>query len=243
MTQLSYPWVSTAGDRVIHVDDLVDIANSQFPTGVYDGLTVTADGSNLSVAEGTACIAGVFYRNTAAVSLTPAASTKSYVVVRLTAADRAVVLAMLAGSAGAFPTLTQTTAVYEIALASVDTSVATTPTDTRYDTALCGVYANPNHDSGWKQIVAGSSTVNYRKIGSVVYVHASYSAAVPENSVYSGPTLPAGFRPAHEAFGSGRGSSLLYPAAGVIGTDGVVKIRNNHSAQVPNIAASFTYAV
>lgn len=209
MTQLSYPWVSTAGDRVIKVGDLADIFNSQFPTGVFDGLTVSADVANLVVAAGAACVNGIMYRNTDDVTLTPAVSAKSYVVLRLTAADRAVVVAMLAGSAGAYPVLTQTDAVYEIALAKVDTSVNNTPTDTRSDPSVCGIIAPRGYRrplmqgvslvtwvSGWTGANASLSrdgdTVAFHIYGSW-----GFGAVVPTTGAVSiiVATIPEAYRP------------------------------------------------
>ena len=243
MTQLSYPWVSTASDRVIHVDDLTDLTNSQFPTGVFDGLTVTADGGDLSVSAGTACVNGVLYRNTAAVTLTPAASTKSYVVLRLTAANREVVLAMLAGSSSAYPTLTQTAAVYEIALASVDTSVSTTPTDTRYDTTLCGVYAQPGHDTGWTQVVSTSLTLNYRRIGKQVFVRFEVNGGILANSTYTwADVIPAALRPtsfvALSSYGAAYGRSKS--AATITGS---ITVTNHENVTVSYFAGNGTWLI
>lgn len=224
MTEYSYPWTAVAGDRTRTADTAADVYGSLVATGVIDGLTSALNGANVDVAAGVAMVEGRYYRNTATVSLTPDASKKSYVVLRMTSASKEVVLAMLAGSAGAYPALTQSAGVYEIAIAAVDTTVApVTVTDTRADTTLCGLYAKPGHDTGW--LVDG--IVNYRKVGNTVYAQWYRNTNITAGSAATIGTLPAGYRP---TVGQWAVSCSRKLQTGVVNTDGTIVITNSDTA-------------
>ena len=235
MTQYSYPWTAVAGDRTRTADTAADIYNSLNPTGVMDGLTCALSGGNVTVSAGTANVEGRYYRNTATVTLTPEASKKSYVVLRMDATSRDVSVALLAGTNTALPTLTQTAALYEVALAAVDTTlVPATVTDTRYDASVCGVLAPRGLDSGW--LVAG--IVNYRKIGSTVYAQWYRNTNIAAGATVTVGTLPAGYRPTMTTAVSC--SRALQ--GGTVSNTGVISITNSDSVATTHFG-SVTFAI
>lgn len=158
MAEYSFPWeVVVAGDReVAAATERRVIADYGF-IGVVGGLVPTKNGTgSVDIAAGSAIVKDARYANTATLNLVPPAGTrKDFVVVRYTAADRAIVAAVLQGTSGAFPALTQTAAVYEIAIASIDNSGgAFVVTDTRTVPNLCVMPRK--HDIGEPFMFAGT---------------------------------------------------------------------------------------
>lgn len=174
MAEQSWPWSSVAGDRPV-ASGMVKQANADAGfIGVIGGLTPTKVGSTVQVAAGSAIINGVTYVLDATATVTPSAGTrKDYVILRFSSAARSITLVNLEGTSGAFPTLTKTDAVYEIAIASIDNSAgAFTVTDTRADTTLCG--RKTFTQAGIGQITAAAGTT-----GSAVVTFPRAYSAVP----------------------------------------------------------------
>jgi hypothetical protein len=224
------------GDRVVTAGDETAIMKALFPTCVLAGLAPTKNGSDtVDVAAGGAVIEGYRYINSGTTSIVPAAGTrKDYLVVQLDITNRTAVLAVHQGTSGAFPSLTRSATVHEIAIASIDNSAgAFTVADKRADFALCGML-----DTGWitTGLTAESGwalgTYGYRVKNGVLYLSVPISRTgatiTPDstgNVTGTDPTLftmPAGYRPSFScglaSGGNSRGASFI------INTDGQVSL-------------------
>lgn len=148
---------SSGGDRVYDAADFAGYFAKLVTNGIFyantNNLKVTAsDGMQVSVAPGNAWIKGYAYENTLPLELTIATANGTYsridrVVLRLSAVDRNITLAVKTGTALDLPippALTRTAEVYELGLADVLVGkgvVSITQdkiTDTRLNSALCG---------------------------------------------------------------------------------------------------------
>lgn len=148
---------SSGGDRVYDASDFAGYFAKLVTNGIFyvdtNNLKVTAsDGMHVLVAPGSAWIRGYAYENTLPLELTLATANGAQpridrVVLRLSAVDRNIALAVKTGAAQETPippALTRTVEVYELGLADVLVGkgvVAITQdkiTDTRLDSALCG---------------------------------------------------------------------------------------------------------
>ena len=148
---------SSGGDRVYNAADFAGYFGKLVSNGIFtktaDNLQViAATGMNIKVQAGSAWIDGYSYENTDALTL--AVSTADginpridRVVLRWSAVDRNIQLAVKAGAAAANPSapaLTRNSNVYELGLADiavgkgVTTVIAGNITDTRLNTSLCG---------------------------------------------------------------------------------------------------------
>lgn len=190
MAEKSWPWLAVGGDRTVTADmERQAQADAGF-IGVIGGLTPTKNGTSVTVAAGSAIINGVMYVLDALTSVTPSAGTrKDYIILRYSAANRAVNLVVLEGTSGAFPTLTQTTAVYEVALASVDNSSgAFVVADTRADATLCGIRRRMETGTGGNAALAADTnalvTITFAKpftVAPVVVVGLMTTVATPND--------------------------------------------------------------
>ena len=241
MAEHSYPWEEiVAGDR-----DVAAAVERQFNAapgfiGVEGGLAPTKDGATVRISPGAALINGVRYINDAELVLTPAAGTrKDYVVIRYTAADRVAVAAVLEGSSSAFPALTQTSAVYEIAIASVDNSAgAFTVLDTRDAPGLCrmadfihtvGAAGEPAFQNSWVNFSGANGPAQFAKsAGGLVTV----MGVIKSGTVSTVPafTLPAGFHPAYQRmfWVNSNGATGLV----AVNSNGEVHVRSGSNAYV-----------
>lgn len=148
---------SSSGDRVYDASDFAGYFSKLVTNGIFyadaNNLKVTAsDGMHVLVAPGSAWIRGYAYENTLSLELTLATANGAQpridrVVLRLSAVDRNIALAVKTGAALELPVppaLTRTVEVYELGLADVLVGkgvVSITQdkiTDTRLDSALCG---------------------------------------------------------------------------------------------------------
>jgi len=148
---------SSGGDRVYNAADFAAYFGKLVSNGIFsktaDNLRVTAaSGMNVSVQAGSAWIDGYSYENTAPLTLAvPTADGINpridRVVLRWSAVDRNIRLAIKPGSAAANPSapaLTRTSNVYELGLADIAVGRAAAVitagdiTDTRLNTNLCG---------------------------------------------------------------------------------------------------------
>lgn len=149
---------SSGGDRLYDAADFAGYFSKLVTSGIFytaaSNLQVTpGSGMSLSVAAGSAWIKGYAYENTDALqlNLSTADGVKpriDRVVLRLSAAERAVYLAVLTGTPSdnpAAPALTRTNDTYELGLAEIlipkgaVSVVAQNITDTRLNQALCGL--------------------------------------------------------------------------------------------------------
>jgi len=148
---------SSGGDRVYDAADFAGYFAKLVTNGIFyadvNNLKVTvSEGMQVSVAPGSAWIKGYAYENTLPLQLSLTTANGTYpridrVVLRLSAVDRNIVLAVKTGTALDLPVppaLTCTAEVYELGLADVLVGkgvVSITQdkiTDTRLDSALCG---------------------------------------------------------------------------------------------------------
>ena len=148
---------SSGGDRVYNAADFAGYFSKLVSNGIFsktaDNLKVNAtSGMNIQVQPGSAWIDGYCYENTE--PLTLAVSTADginpridRVVLRWSAVDRNIVLAIKAGASAASPSasaLTRNSNVYELGLADISVGrgaaviTAGDITDTRLNTNLCG---------------------------------------------------------------------------------------------------------
>ena len=148
---------SSGGDRVYDAADFAGYFAKLVTNGIFyadtNNLKVTAsDGIHISVAPGSAWIKGYAYENTQPLELVLATANGVYpridrVVLRLSAVDRSITLAIKTGvplDLPVAPSLTRTAEEYELGLADVLVGkgvVSITQdkiTDTRLNSALCG---------------------------------------------------------------------------------------------------------
>ena len=149
---------SSGGDRVYSATDFAAYFGKLVSNGIFyasgTNLQVTpGSGMALSVAAGSAWINGYSYENTDALTLNLATASGvnpriDRVVVRFSAVERRIYLATLTGTPSEVPvapTLTRTNDIYELGMADVlvpkgsVTITALNITDTRLNTALCGL--------------------------------------------------------------------------------------------------------
>jgi len=149
---------SSSGDRVYSATDFAAYFGKLVSNGIFyaasTNLQVTpGSGMAVSVASGSAWINGYSYENTDALelNLTTASGVNpriDRVVVRFSAVERRIYLTVLTGTPAAVPvapTLTRTDDTFELGLADVlvpkgsVTVSALNITDTRLNTALCGL--------------------------------------------------------------------------------------------------------
>ena len=149
---------SSGGDRVYSATDFAAYFGRLVSNGIFyaasTNLQVTpGSGMAVSVAAGSAWINGYSYENTDALelNLTTASGVNpriDRVVVRFSAVERRIYLAMLIGTPSEVPvapTLTRTNDIYELGIADIlvpkgsVTISALSITDTRLNTALCGL--------------------------------------------------------------------------------------------------------
>ncbi len=149
---------SSDGDRVYDAADFASYFGKLASNGVFyataNNLQVTAgSGMMVKVAAGSAWINGYSYENTEALTL-PLATADGInpridrVVIRWSLVNREIKLAVLTGSAvpsPVVPALTRTADTYELGIADIlvpqgsAVVIADNITDTRLDTALCGL--------------------------------------------------------------------------------------------------------
>ena len=149
---------SSGGDRVYSATDFAAYFGKLVSNGIFyaapTNLQVTPDsGMAVSVVAGSAWINGYSYENTDALVLNLATASGvnpriDRVVVRFSAVERRIYLATLTGTPSEVPvapTLTRTNDIYELGIADVlvpkgsVTITALNITDTRLNTALCGL--------------------------------------------------------------------------------------------------------
>jgi len=246
MAQYSYPWTSIAGDRKRNRDTDSKIYGDLYPNCVYGGLTVTRDGSNAVVAAGSAVVKGRRYASTASETLTPTNGVYSTIVLRMTAADRNVVLVSKAGNSSAYPTLTQTDSVYELPIANVNALGSPfTLTDVR------PMYDKPGivSDTGWVAVSFASGfagTAEVRRVGNQVWFRGSMSTELAQSGSSSTIlTIPEGFRPTTDGAGAAtfRPSGNTSSIAGGINTAGSLGVRNIDSTPRSITSMTATYLV
>lgn len=148
---------SAGGDRVYDAADFASYFGKLVSNGIFyavaTNLQVTAgSGMSVSILAGSAWIKGYSYENTDALELELATADGvnpriDRIVVRWSAVNREIRLAVLTGTAVASPvppSLTRSDNVYELALADITvpqgavTVAAQNITDTRLSTSLCG---------------------------------------------------------------------------------------------------------
>ena len=149
---------SSGGDRVYSATDFAAYFGKLVSNGIFyaiaTNLQVTpGNGMAVSVAAGSAWINGYSYENTDALELNLATASGvnpriDRIVVRFSAVDRRIYLAVLTGTpteVPVAPTLTRTNDTYELGIADIlvpkgsVTISALSITDTRLNTALCGL--------------------------------------------------------------------------------------------------------
>ena len=149
---------SSGGDRVYSATDFAAYFGKLVINGIFyaapTNLQVTpGSGMAVSVAAGSAWINGYSYENTDALTLNLATASGvnpriDRVVVRFSAVERRIYLATLTGTPSEVPvapTLTRTNDTYELGIVDVlvpkgsVTITALNITDTRLNTALCGL--------------------------------------------------------------------------------------------------------
>ena len=149
---------SSGGDRVYSATDFAAYFGKLVSNGIFyaaaSNLQVTpGSGMAVSVAAGSAWINGYSYENTDALTLNLVTASGvnpriDRVVVRFSAVERRIYLAVLTGTPAETPTapaLTRSNDTYEIGLADIlvpkgsVTISAINLTDTRLNTALCGL--------------------------------------------------------------------------------------------------------
>ena len=149
---------SSGGDRVYSATDFAAYFGKLVSNGIFyaapTNLQVTPDsGMAVSVVVGSAWINGYSYENTDALTINLATASGvnpriDRVVVRFSAVERRIYLAVLTGTPAETPTapaLTRSNDTYELGLADIlvpkgsVTISAINLTDTRLNTALCGL--------------------------------------------------------------------------------------------------------
>lgn len=149
---------SSGGDRVYSATDFAAyfgklVSNGIFYTSSSNLQVVAADGMHVSVLAGSAWIKGYSYENTDALELELATGNGvnpriDRVVIRWSAVERSIQLAVLTGTATptpAAPALTRNNDVYELGIADIAVArgvIAITAgniTDTRLNASLCGL--------------------------------------------------------------------------------------------------------
>jgi hypothetical protein len=149
---------SSGGDRVYSATDFAAYFGKLVSNGIFyaapTNLQVTPDsGMAVSVVAGSAWINGYSYENTDALTINLATASGvnpriDRVVVRFSAVERRIYLAVLTGTPAETPTapaLTRSNDTYELGLADIlvpkgsVTISAINLTDTRLNTALCGL--------------------------------------------------------------------------------------------------------
>ena len=149
---------SSGGDRVYNAADFASYFGKLVSNGIFyataNNLQVTAaSGMSVSVQAGAAWINGYSYENTSPLTLTLATADGvnpriDRVVVRWSAINRSIILAVITGSAAAtpaVPALTRNNDVWELGLADIAVAkgavsiAAGNITDTRLNTSLCGL--------------------------------------------------------------------------------------------------------
>lgn len=150
MAESYFPFPSVNGDRKYGVGDWVGYFEPLLTNGIFeDGLAVTANGLNVTVAEGSANINGYRYTNTADLTLNLTAADSNFpridrVIIRWDKVNRkmtAMVLTGIVASSPSAPTLTRTATVYDLCLANITVAAGAatiTVEDTRADNGLCG---------------------------------------------------------------------------------------------------------
>ncbi len=149
---------SSGGDRVYSASDFADYFGRLVTNGIFyaaaTNLQVTASsGMKVAALAGSAWINGYAYENTDTLELELATANGvnprvDRIVVRWSAVNREIKLAVLTGVAGASPVapaLTRSNDVYELGIADIAVAKGTVAitagsiTDTRLNTALCGL--------------------------------------------------------------------------------------------------------
>ena len=177
MAITSFPWASVGGDRpVSDAMDAAYYAGVHGDTLIYGFTPTIHQSTNVRVSAGMAVVQGRVIHSDAAVVLTPTVNTRQRVVLRLDLTNRTAEVA-LSGTTTSYPTLTRTSATWELGLAEVDTTGAITLTDTRNEPELCRQY-----DTGW--VTSGVFIAHrdfsiisefYRRIGNVVQIYGSFT--------------------------------------------------------------------
>lgn len=178
---------SLDGDRKYSAEDFCGYFKDIFTDGVLGdsaaNLRVSASGGmDISVAAGTAYIQGHFYRPDMEEKLTLSPSSTSYgrkdrVVIRLDKVQRCIYPALITGSPSASPAapdIVRGGSYYDIGIAVIDIAAnaaavtAADITDTRFDTAVCGIVTGAidtidtaelfkQYDARWDMLMAGFS--------------------------------------------------------------------------------------
>ena len=149
---------SSGGDRVYSATDFAAyfgklVSNGIFYASATNLLVTPGSGMAVSVAAGNAWINGYSYENTDALTLNLATASGvnpriDRVVVRFSAVERRIYLAVLTGTPAEIPTapaLTRNNDTYELGVADIlvpkgsVTISALSITDTRLSTAICGL--------------------------------------------------------------------------------------------------------
>ena len=149
---------SSGGDRLYNATDFSSYFGKLVSNGIFyaaaNNLQVSAStGMNITVQAGAAWINGYSYENTAPLTLALATadgvnSRIDRIVVRWSAVERNIKLAVLTGTAAANPAalaLTRNNDVWELCLADINVTkgavnlVAGNITDARLNTSLCGL--------------------------------------------------------------------------------------------------------
>ena len=149
---------SSSGDRVYSATDFAAYFGRLVSNGIFYAVTTNlqitpGSGMAVSVAAGSAWINGYSYENTDTLTINLATASGvnpriDRVVVRFSAVERRIYLAVLTGTPAETPTapaLTRSNDTYELGLADIlvpkgsVTIPALNTTDTRLNTALCGL--------------------------------------------------------------------------------------------------------
>ena len=149
---------SSGGDRVYSATDFAAYFGKLVSNGIFYAVTTNlpitpGSGMAVSVAAGSAWINGYSYENTDTLTINLATASGvnpriDRVVVRFSAVERRIYLAVLTGTPAETPTapaLTRSNDTYELGLADIlvpkgsVTIPALNTTDTRLNTALCGL--------------------------------------------------------------------------------------------------------
>lgn len=155
MAETSGFFRSVSGDRKYTTDWLAKWVSSFISNGVYDGeLAVTAgDGMTVTLPAGKAWINGYYYRNDAPITL-PITNAdgvlhrKDTIVLRWDVNERSITAQVIKGafaSSPVAPTIVRTAEQYDLKIAEISIPAGTTAitqaliTDTRLDTAVCGI--------------------------------------------------------------------------------------------------------
>lgn len=235
MAIYSHPWTSIGGDRA--VSDAMDMAYFAAAHGnlVLTGLEPTLSGANVSVSPGTAVIQGRVVTVDAAVTLTPTINRRARIVLRLDIANRTAEVA-LSGTTTSYPSLTRSGAVWELGLGTVDTTAATTVTDTRADFTLCGIY-----DTGWQTTLVTGWSTNHRRVGNTVFLNATRTSLVSDGATVTSPAVvPSSFTPTGLTTCAVRGSGGLVGVAN-ISNAGIITLTNQSGSSMSTCAVSATY--